>query len=48
MGSTDEVKKMHMMSWKKITKPKARGGVGVCDAKGRNVSLAAKLCWRMD
>lgn len=47
-GSTDEVKKMHMVSWKKITKPKARGGLGVHDAKGRNVSLAVKLCWRMD
>ena len=47
-GSTNEVKRMHMVSWKKITKPKARGGLGVHDAKGRNVSLAAKLCWRMD
>lgn len=43
-GSTNEVKKMHMVSWKKITKPKARGGLGVHDAKGRNVSLATKLC----
>ena len=27
-GSTNEVKRMHMVSWKKITKPKARGGLG--------------------
>lgn len=47
-GTTDEVKKMHMVSWRKITKPKARGGLGVHDAKGRNLTLVAKLCWRME
>lgn len=47
-GSINEVKKMHMVSWKKITRPKAKGGLGVHDVKERNVSLAAKLCWRLD
>lgn len=36
-----------MVSWKKTTKSKVRRGLGVHNAKGRNVSLATKLCWRM-
>lgn len=47
-GSTNKIKKMHMVSWKKITKPKVKGGLGVHDAKGRNVFLAAKLRWQME
>ena len=39
---------MHMICWEKITKPKNRGGLGVHSAKGRNLTLAAKLCWRME
>lgn len=39
---------MHMVSWEKITKPKAWGGLGIQRVKGRNLTLAAKLCWRME
>ena len=39
---------MHMICWEKITKPKNRGGLGVHSAKGRNLTLAAKLCWRIE
>ena len=39
---------MHLIVGKKITKPKNRGGLGVHSAKGRNLTLAAKLCWRME
>ena len=46
-GSTDEKKKLHMISWNKVTKPKNRGGLGLHAAKVRNTTLAAKLCWRM-
>ena len=35
---------MHMICWEKITKPNNRGGLGVHSAKGRNLTLAAKLC----
>ena len=38
---------MHMVSWSKIAKPKARGGLGIQETKGRNLTLAAKLYWRM-
>lgn len=46
-GTTELVKKMHMVNWKKVTKPKAKGGLGLQEAKGRNLTLAAKLSWRM-
>ena len=32
----------------KVTKPKRRGGLGIQEARGRNLTLAAKLCWRME
>lgn len=47
-GSTKEAKTMHMINWGKVTKPKAKGGLGLQEAKGRNLALAAKLCWRME
>lgn len=47
-GLTDEKKKMHMVNWKTITRPKRRGGLGIQEARGRNLNLAAKLCWRME
>lgn len=47
-GSTNEQGKMHMVCWEKVTKPKDRGGLGIQSAKGRNLTLAAKLCWRME
>ena len=46
-GSTDLAKKMHMVNRKKVTKPRAKGGLGLQEAKGRNLTLATKLCWRM-
>lgn len=36
-----------MVNWKKVTKPKAKGGLGLQEAKGRKLTLAAKLSWRM-
>ena len=43
----DEKKKLHMVGWPKVTKPKSRGGLGLHAARERNTTLAAKLCWRM-
>ena len=45
-GSTEEKKKLHLVSWKKITKPKRFGGLGLQSAKEKNLALLAKLCWR--
>ena len=39
------MKKMHWVGWKKITQPKSEGGLGLHTAKGRNLSLLAKLNW---
>ncbi|KAK9986443.1 hypothetical protein SO802_031394, partial [Lithocarpus litseifolius] len=45
-GSTDNSKKMHWVGWKKVTRPKEDGGLGLQTAKGRNTALLAKLNWR--
>jgi ribonuclease HI len=45
-GSSATKKKLHLVSWKKIAKPKADGGLGIMAAKPKNLALAAKLCWR--
>ena len=47
-GSTEDHKKLHMVGWGKVTKPKHRGALGIQEARGRNLSLAAKLCWHME
>ena len=36
-----------MVSWKKITKPKRKGGLGIHVAKAKNIALLAKLNWRL-
>lgn len=45
--SIDEKKKMHMVSWNKITLPKELGGLGLFSMKHRNQAILAKLCWRL-
>uniref|UniRef100_A0A2N9IFC0 CCHC-type domain-containing protein n=1 Tax=Fagus sylvatica TaxID=28930 RepID=A0A2N9IFC0_FAGSY len=45
-GSSDLNKKLHLVSWRKITRPKSEGGLGIMAAKPKNLALAAKLCWR--
>ena len=42
-GSTKNSKKMHWVGWKKVTRPKEDGGLGLQTAKGRNTALLAKL-----
>ena len=45
-GSTEDKGKMHWVGWKKVTRSKEEGGLGVQSAKGRNTVLLAKLNWR--
>ena len=45
-GSTDERKKMHMISWDKVCRPKDLGGLGLYSTRSRNLALLAKLNWR--
>jgi ribonuclease HI len=46
-GSTLEKRKMHLVSWKKVTVHKSLGGLGIFSMRDRNKALLAKLCWRI-
>ena len=42
-GSTANKRKMHWVGWKKVTRPKDEGGLGLQITKGRNTALLVKL-----
>jgi hypothetical protein len=46
-GSTTDRKKMHMISWDKVCRPKDLGGLGLYSTKSRNLALLAKLNCRV-
>ncbi|KAL9816790.1 putative reverse transcriptase domain, ribonuclease H domain, ribonuclease H-like superfamily [Arabidopsis thaliana] len=46
-GSTVERRKQHLVSWKRVSVPKAEGGLGIRKAQDMNVALVAKLGWRL-
>ena len=46
-GSTVEKRKIHFVSWKKVTMYKNLGGLGIFDLRDRNKALLAKFCWRI-
>ena len=46
MGRPETKKKLLLISWKKITKPKKKGGLGLLAANEKNKVLLAKLNWR--
>ena len=46
-GSTSEKRKLHLVGWSKIVKPKEDGELGIQVAKAKNLALLAKLNWRM-
>ncbi|KAL0011900.1 hypothetical protein SO802_007008 [Lithocarpus litseifolius] len=46
-GSTTERRKLHLVGWNKIVKPKEDGGLGIQAAKAKNLALLAKLNWRL-
>ena len=45
-GSSIEKRKLHLVSWEKVVRPKENGGLGIHVAKQKNFSLTDKLCWR--
>ncbi len=46
-GSTSEKRKLHMVSWKKVTLYKYLGGLGIFSMRDKNKALLAKFCWRI-
>uniref|UniRef100_A0A2N9F3E9 Protein kinase domain-containing protein n=1 Tax=Fagus sylvatica TaxID=28930 RepID=A0A2N9F3E9_FAGSY len=46
-GSIVEKRKLHLVSWKKVTVHKNLGGLGIFSMRDRNKALLAKLCWRI-
>ncbi|KAG7557811.1 Reverse transcriptase domain [Arabidopsis suecica] len=46
-GGKPDKKKMHLLSWKKVCRPKAEGGLGIRGAKLMNKALVAKVGWRL-
>ena len=46
-GSSSDKRKMHMVGWNKVCRPRNEGGLGLYAAKPRNIALLAKLNWRL-
>lgn len=46
-GSTKDKRKLHLVDWGKIVKSKEEGGLGLQTARAKNISLLAKLNWRL-
>lgn len=46
-GSMSEKKRMHLVGWNEIVKPKEEGGLGIQAARAKNITLLSKLNWRM-
>ena len=47
-GSSENKKKLHLISWEKVAKSKKEGGLGIQAAKPKNTALLAKLNWRFN
>ena len=45
-GSSMEKRKLHLVGWNKVIRPKAEGGHGMQVARAKNIALLAKLNWR--
>lgn len=47
MGQYTRKRKQHLISWKKVSKPKEEGGLGIRKAKEMNKALLGKIGWRL-
>ena len=46
-GGKGNEKKIHLISWKKIQKPRYEGGLQVRSLSSQNLALGAKLLWKI-
>ena len=46
-GSSKSKKKIHLVSWKKITKPKREAGLSIQATREKNIASLAKLNWHL-
>ena len=46
-GSSMDKRKLHLVGWSKIIRPKDEGGLGIQAARAKNIALLAKLNWRL-
>ncbi|KAF7812763.1 ribonuclease H [Senna tora] len=46
-NSTSSERRMHLINWDHICQPKREGGLGLFKSRNRNISLLAKLNWRI-
>lgn len=44
-GGDEDTKRVHLLSWDTLQKPKEQGGIGLRSAKQANVAFLAKLGW---
>lgn len=45
-GSSSDKKKLHLINWETLTKPKDEGGLGLQKSEVKNKALLASLAWR--
>lgn len=47
MGEVEATRRIHLVNWDTLCKPKALGGIGLRNAGWVNKVLLAKLAWRV-
>lgn len=46
-GATDDTRKVHLISWDQVLKPKSQGGLGLRSMRQANAAFLTKLGWRV-